>query len=326
MKLARRCLTAAALALLGAALLSLHPASALDYPTRSVRLVVGYPAGGSADIVARIIAQALTERLGQTVYVDNKPGAGSNIGTEAVAHADPDGYTLLAESVSNAINPTLYKKLNYDQLKDLVPVASIDVVPNVMDINVDVPAKTVPEFIAYAKANPGKISMGSGGIGSSPHVAGELFKMMTGVDMLHVPYRGVAPATTDLLGGRIQVLFDTLPAAMANIKAGKIRALAVTSKQRSPALPDVPAMNEFVPGYEADSFHGISAPKGTPREIVEKLNQAVNASLGDPKIKERIAQLGGEVLVGTPDDYGRYLKGEIARWGKVIEFSGAKAE
>jgi tripartite-type tricarboxylate transporter receptor subunit TctC len=309
-----------------AALAIMQPARALDYPTRSVRLVVGYPAGGSADIVARIIAQALTERLGQTVYVDNKPGAGSNIGTEAVAHADPDGYTLLAESVSNAINPTLYKKLNYDQLKDLVPVASIDVVPNVMDINVEVPAKTVPEFIAYAKANPGKISMGSGGTGSSPHVAGELFKMMAGVDMLHVPYRGVAPATTDLLGGRIQVLFDTLPAAMANIKAGKIRALAVTSKQRSPALPDVPAMNEFVPGYEADSFHGISAPKGTTREIVDKLNQAVNASLADPKVKDRIAQLGGEVLVGTPDDYGRYLKGEIARWGKVIEFSGAKAE
>jgi tripartite-type tricarboxylate transporter receptor subunit TctC len=325
MKFERRRVAGAAIALLGVLLLP-QLASALDYPTRSVRLVVGYPAGGSADIVARIIAQALTERLGQTVYVDNKPGAGSNIGTEAVAHADPDGYTLLAESVSNAINPTLYKKLNYDQLKDLVPVASIDVVPNVMDVNVDLPVKTIPEFIAYAKANPGKISMGSGGIGSSPHVAGELFKMMAGVDMLHVPYRGVAPATTDLLGGRIQVLFDTLPAAMANIKAGKIRALAVTSKQRSPALPDVPAMNEFVPGYEADSFHGISAPKGTPREIVEKLNQAVNASLADAKVKERIAQLGGDVLTGTPDGYGRYLKGEIARWGKVIEFSGAKAE
>src|SRR5262249_50415587 len=184
---------------------------------------------------------------------------------------------------------------------------SINVVPNVMDVNLDVPATTIPEFIAYAKANPGKISMGSGGIGSSPHVAGELFKMMTGVDMLHVPYRGVAPATTDLLGGRIQVLFDTLPAAMANIQAGQVKALAVTSKPRAPALPDVAAMNEFVPGYEADSFHGISAPKGTPREIVDKLNQAVNASLADPKVKERIAQLGGEVLTGTPDDYSRYL-------------------
>jgi tripartite-type tricarboxylate transporter receptor subunit TctC len=309
-----------------AALAATQPAAALDYPMRSVRLVVGYPAGGSADIVARIVAQALSERLGQTIYVDNKPGAGSNLGTEMVAHAAPDGYTLLADSVSNAINPTLYRKLNYDQFKDLIPVAQIDVVPNVMDINLDVPAKTVPEFIAYAKANPGKISMGSGGIGSSPHVAGELFKMMTGIDMLHVPYRGVAPATTDLLGGRIQVLFDTLPAAIANIRAGKIRALAVTSKKRSPALPDIPAMNEFVPGYEAESFHGISAPKGTPREIVDKLNKAVNEALADPKLKKRLADLGGEVFTGTPEDYGRYLKGEIARWAKVIQFSGAKAD
>ena len=301
-------------------------ATALDYSTRPVRLVVGFPAGGSADIVTRILAQALTERMGQTFIVDNKPGAGSNLGTEAVVRAEPDGYTLMAESVSNAINPTLYKKLNYDQIKDLVPVASIDVVPNVMDVNLDVPAKTIPEFIAYARANPGKISMGSGGIGSSPHVAGELFKMMTGVDMLHIPYRGVAPATVDLLGGRLQVLFDTLPAAIANIRAGKIRALAVTSRKRSEALPDVPAMNEFVPGYEADSFHGISAPKGTPREIVEKLNAAINAALADPKVKARLADLGGEVFTGTPEDYGRYLKGEIERWAKVIEFSGAKAE
>jgi tripartite-type tricarboxylate transporter receptor subunit TctC len=315
-------LAAASIALLG----SWHQAAALDYPTRPVRLVVGFPAGGSADIVARIVAQALTERMGQSFIVDNKPGAGSNIGTESVARAEPDGYTLMAESVSNAINPTLYKKLNYDQLKDLIPVASIDVVPNVMDINVDVPAKTVPEFIAYAKANPGKVTMGSGGIGSSPHVAGELFKMTTGVDMLHVPYRGVAPATVDLLGGRIQVLFDTLPAAIANIRSGKIRALAVTSKKRSASLPDVPAMNEFVPGYEADSFHGISAPKGTPREIVDKLNTEINAALADPKVKERLAQLGAEVFTGMPEDYGRYLRGEIERWAKVIQFSGAKAE
>lgn len=301
-------------------------ASAIDYPTRAVRVVVGFPAGGSADIVARIVAQALTERTGQSFYVDNKPGAGSNLGTESVVRSDPDGYTLMAESVSNAINPTLYKRLNYDQQKDLIPVASIDVVPNVMDVNLDVPAKTIPEFIAYAKANPGKITMGSGGIGSSPHVAGELFKMMTGVDMLHVPYRGVAPATTDLLGGRIQVLFDTLPAAIANIRAGKIRALAVTSKKRSEALPDLPAINEFVPGYEADSFHGISVPKGTPRDIVDKLNADINAVLSDPKVKARLAELGGEVFTGTPEDYGRYLASEIARWSKVIAFSGAKAE
>jgi len=301
-------------------------ASAIDYPTRAVRVMVGFPAGGSADIVARIVAQALTERTGQSFYVDNKPGAGSNLGAETVVRSDPDGYTLMAESVSNAINPTLYKKLNFDQQKDLVPVASIDVAPNVMDVNLDVPAKTIPEFIAYAKANPGKITMGSGGIGSSPHVAGELFKMMTGVDMLHVPYRGVAPATTDLLGGRIQVLFDTLPAAIANIRAGKIRALAVTSKKRSEALPDLPAINEFVPGYEADSFHGISVPKGTPRDIVIKLNADINAVLADPKVKARLADLGGEVFTGTPEDYGRYLASEIARWGKVIAFSGAKTE
>ena len=325
MTIARRSLLTMAGGALAAAALP-RRAVALDYPTRPVRLVVGFPPGGSADIVARIVAQALTERMGQTFVVDNKPGAGSNLGTEMVARAEPDGYTLMADSVSNAINPTLYKKLNYDQIKDLIPVASIDVVPNVMDVNLDVPAKTVPEFIAYARANPGKISMGSGGIGSSPHVAGELFKMMTGVDMLHIPYRGVAPATVDLLGGRLQVLFDTLPAAIANIRAGNIRALAVTSRKRSEALPDVPAMNEFVPGYEADSFHGISAPKGTPREIVEKLNAAINAALADPKLKARLADLGGEVFTGTPEDYGRYLKGEIERWAKVIEFSGAKAE
>jgi tripartite-type tricarboxylate transporter receptor subunit TctC len=320
----RRFLQWAGAAVFAAALL--QPALALDYPTRPVRLVVGFPPGGSADIVARIVAQALTERMGQSFIIDNKPGAGSNLGTETVARAEPDGYTLMADSVSNAINPTLYKKLSYDQIKDLIPVASIDVVPNVMDVNIDLPVKTVPEFIVYAKANPDKISMGSGGIGSSPHVAGELFKMMAGVNMLHIPYRGVALATTDLLGGRVQVLFDTLPAAVSNIRAGKIRALAVTSKKRSDTLPEVPAMNEFVPGYEADSFHGISAPKGTPREIVEKLNKEVNAALADPKLKARLAELGAEVFTGTPEDYGRYLKGEIDRWAKVIEFSGAKAE
>jgi len=321
---ARRVLQLAGAAVLASALL--HSAHALDYPNRPVRLVVGFPPGGSADIVARLVAQALTERMGQSFIIDNKPGAGSNLGTEMVARAEPDGYTLMADSVSNAINPTLYKKLNYDQLKDLIPVASIDVVPNLMDVNIDLPVKTVPEFIAYAKANPDKISMGSGGIGSSPHVAGELFKMMTGVSMLHIPYRGVALATTDLLGGRVQVLFDTLPAAVANIRAGKIRALAVTSKKRAGTLPEVPAMNEFVPGYEADSFHGISAPKGTPREIVDKLNREINAALADPKLKARLAELGAEVFTGTPEDYGRYLKGEIERWAKVIEFSGAKAE
>ena len=320
----RRLLQLAAIGL--AALATIPSSHAQDYPARPVRLVVGFPPGGSADIVARIVAQALTQRMGQSFVIDNKPGAGGNLGAETVARAEPDGYTLMADSVTNAINPTLYKKLNYDQLTDLIPVASIDVVPNVMDVNLDVPAKSIPEFIAYAKANTGKVMMGSGGIGSSPHVAGELFKMMTGVDMVHVPYRGVAPATTDLLGGRIQVLFDTLPAAIQNIRAGKIRGLAVTSKKRSDALPDVPAMNEFVPGYEAESFHGISAPKGTPREIVVKLNREINAALADPKLKAQLAELGAQVFTGTPEDYGRYLRGEIERWKKVIEFSGAKAE
>jgi tripartite-type tricarboxylate transporter receptor subunit TctC len=303
-----------------------YVARAQAYPARPVRLVVGFPPGGSADIITRIIAQALTERVGQRFVVDNKPGAGSNIGTEAVARAEPDGYTLLSVTVANAINPTLYSRLNYDQIRDFAPVASIDVVPNVMDVNPELPAKTVPEFIAYAKANPGKISMGSGGIGSSPHVAGELFKMMAGIDMLHVPYRGVAPATTDLLGGRLQVLFDTLPASIENIRAGKLRALAVTSKKRSDALPDIPAMNEFVPGYEADSFHGIAAPRGTPREIVERLNREINAAVSDLKLKARLADLGAEVFTGSPEDFGRYLGQEIEKWGRVVKFSGAKQD
>lgn len=301
-------------------------ARALDYPTRPVRVIVGFPPGGSADIVTRIVAQTLSERLGQSFIVDNRSGAGSNIGTEAVARAVPDGYTLLSVSVANAINATLYKKLNFDYMHDFEPVASIDVVPNVMDVSLTVPANTVPEFIAYAKANPGKISMGSGGVGSSPHVAGELFKMMTGIDMVHVPYRGVALATTDLLAGRVQVLFDTLPASIANIRASKVRALAVTTKTRSEALPDVPAMNEFVPGYEATSFHGIAAPKGTPPEIIEKLNNAVNASLADPKVKSRLADLGGMVLTGTPASFGQFMAGEIEKWGKVVKFSGTKQE
>ena len=299
-------------------------ANALDYPTRPVRVIVGFPPGGSADIVTRIVAQALSERLGQSFIVDNRSGAGSNIGTEAVARANPDGYTLLSVSVANAINATLYKKLNFDYMHDFEPVASIDVVPNVMDVSLSVPANTVPEFIAYAKSNPGKINMGSGGVGSSPHVAGELFKMMIGIDMVHVPYRGVALATTDLLAGRVQVLFDTLPASIANIRAGKVRALAVTTKTRSEALPDVPAMNEFVPGYEATSFHGIAAPKGAPPEIIEKLNSAVNASLADPKVKSRLADLGGMVLTGTPASFGQFMAGEIDKWGKVVKFSGTK--
>ncbi len=301
-------------------------AFALDYPARPVRIVVGFPPGGSADIVTRIVAQALTERLGQSFIVDNRSGAGSNMGTEAVARSDPDGYTLLSVTVANAINATLYSKLNFDYVRDFEPVASIDVVPNVMDINPSIPATTVPEFIAYAKANHGKISFASGGIGSSPHVAGELFKMMTGIDMVHVPYRGVALGTTDLLAGRVQVLFDTLPASIANIRAGKLRALAVTTKTRSEALPEVPAMDEFVPGYEASSFHGIAAPKGTPIAIINLLNSHINAVLTDPNVKARLADLGGTVLTGTPADFGLFMATEINKWGKVVKFSGAKQD
>lgn len=301
-------------------------ALALDYPTRPVRLVVGFPPGGSADIVTRLVAQALTERFGQSFIVDNRAGAGSNLGAETVARAEPDGYTLLSVTVANAINATLYRKLSFDYVRDFAPVASIDIVPNVMDISLSVPATTVPEFIAFAKANPGKISMASGGIGSSPHVSGELFKMMAGVDMVHVPYRGVSPATVDLLAGRVQVLFDTLPASIANIRAGKLRALAVTTKTRSEALPDVPAMAEFLPGFEANSFHGVAAPKGTPAEIINKLNQEINAVLTEPKLKARLADLGGTVLTGTPADFGVYMNGEIEKWGKVIKFSGTKQQ
>jgi len=304
----------------------LAPAFAANYPTRPVRWVVAFPAGGANDIVARLIGQSLSVRLGQNFIIENKAGAGGNIGTQAALNASPDGYTLLFVAPHNAINATLYKKLNFDYMHDFEPVASIDVVPNVMDVSLSVPANTVPEFIAYAKANPGKINMGSGGVGSSPHVAGELFKMMTGIDMVHVPYRGVALATTDLLAGRVQVLFDTLPASIANIRAGKVRALAVTTKTRSEALPDVPAMTEFVPGYEATSFHGIAAPKGTPPEIIEKLNSAVNASLADSKVKSRLADLGGMVLTGTPASFGQFMAGEIDKWGKVVMFSGTKQE
>jgi tripartite-type tricarboxylate transporter receptor subunit TctC len=313
-------------AMLAAALGGIGSAEAQIYPTRPVRVVVGFPAGGSADIVTRLIAQSLAERLGQPFVVDNRPGAASNIGAEAVARAAADGYTLLSVSVANAINATLYGRLNFDLMHDFAPVASIDVVPNVMEVHPSVPARTVPEFIAYAKANPDKISMASGGIGSSQHVAGELFKMMAGVELVHVPYRGVAPALTDLLGGQVQVLFDTIPASVEHIRSGKLRALAVTTTTRSPALPDVPTMAEFVPGYSASSFHGIAAPKGTPSEIVGRLNREINAALADPKLKARLADIGGTVLVGTPADFGRFLAEEIDKWGKVVRFSGAKPD
>jgi tripartite-type tricarboxylate transporter receptor subunit TctC len=301
-------------------------AGAQSYPSRPVRLIVGFPAGGSADIVARLIGQSLSERLGQPFIIENRPGAGSNIGTETVVRAPPDGYTLLMVSAANVTNATLYDNLNFNFIRDIAPVAFMDRVANVLEVNPSVPARTVPEFIAYAKANPGKINMASGGTGSSQHVAGELFKMMAGVDLVHVPYRGVAPALTDLLAGQVQVLFDTVPASLPHIRAGKLRALAVTTAARSEALPDVPTVGDFVPGYEASSIHGIGAPRITPADIIDRLNKEVNAALADPKFKARIADLGGIVAVGSPADFGKIIAEETEKWAKVVKFSGAKAE
>jgi tripartite-type tricarboxylate transporter receptor subunit TctC len=301
-------------------------AGAQSYPSRPVRLIVGFPAGGSADIVARLIGQSLSERLGQPFIIENRPGAGSNIGTETVVRAPPDGYTLLMVSAANVTNATLYDNLNFNFIRDIAPVAFMDRVANVLEVNPSIPARTVPEFTAYAKANPGKINMASGGTGSSQHVAGELFKMMAGVDLVHVPYRGVAPALTDLLAGQVQVLFDTVPASLPHIRAGKLRALAVTTAARSEALPDVPTVGDFVPGYEASSIHGIGAPRITPADIIDRLNKEVNAALADPKFKARIADLGGIVAVGSPADFGKIIAEETEKWAKVVKFSGAKAE
>jgi tripartite-type tricarboxylate transporter receptor subunit TctC len=302
------------------------PARALDYPTRPVHLIVGYPAGGTTDILARLVGQYLSERLGQQFIIDNRSGAGNNIGTEAVVGAVPDGYTLLLVNPANAINATLYEKLPFNFIRDITPVAGIIRVPNVMEVNPAVPAKTVAEFIAYAKANPGKVNMASSGNGTSIHVSGELFKMMTGVDMLHVPYRGSAPALTDLMGGQVQVLFDNMPSSVEYIKAGKLRPLAVTTAARSDALPGVPTVAETVPGYEASAWFGLGAPKGTPAEIVEKLNAAVNAGLADPKLKARLADLGGTMLVGPPAEFGKLIAEETEKWAKVVKFSGARPD
>ncbi len=288
-------------------------APALDYPTRPVRLIVGYAPGGATDILARLIGQWLSERLGQPFIIENRTGAANNIATEAVANATPDGYTLLLVNPANAINATLYDNLGFNFLRDIAPVAGIIRVPNVMEVNPAVPAKTVPEFIAYAKANPDKINMGSGGSGTSVHVSGELFKMMTGVHMVHVPYRGAAPAVADLIGGQVQVVFDNLPVSIAYIRAGKLRALAVTTTTRSEALPDIPTIADFVPGYEASAWFGIGAPKNTPTEIVDKLNSEINAGLADSRLKSRLSDLGGAVIAGSPSDFGRLLASETEK-------------
>jgi tripartite-type tricarboxylate transporter receptor subunit TctC len=303
-----------------------RPGRALDYPTRPVRWVVGYPPGGPQDIVARLVGQFLSERFGQQFIIENRSGAGGNIGAEAVINAPPDGYTMLLVGSPNAINATLYEKLNFVFLRDIVPVASIGRVPLVMEVHPSVPAKTVPEFIAYAKDNPNKINYASAGNGTPQHVSGELFKIMAGVDMLHVPYRGAAPAMTDMISGHVQVMFDPMPTAIEQIKAGRLRGLAVTTTKRSAALPDLPTVSEFLPGFAADTWYGAGVPRNTPLEIVDALNRQINVVLGDARVKARLADLGAAVLAGTPADFGRMLADETEKWGRVVKASGAKPE
>ena len=296
------------------------------YPTRPVRLIVPFGPAGASDITARLIGQWLSERLGQQFVIENRPGAGGNIGTEAVVRAAPDGYTLLYVTTPNAVNATLYDKLNFNFIRDIAPVAPIVRFPYIMVVNPSVPAKTLPEFIAYAKANPGKINMASVGIGSTPHINGELFKVMTGTNMVHVPYRGAAAVMTDLLSGQVQLYFGTTASSLEYVRTGKLRALAVTIERRLDALPDIPTVGDFVPGYEASNWYGIGAPRNTPVEVIEKLNKETNAGLADPKIKARIADLGGSVLTGSPADFGRLIADETEKWGKVVKFVGIKAD
>lgn len=299
---------------------------ARDYPNRPVKLVIGFAPGGPADIVARLLGAFLSERLGQPFVIENRPGAGTTIATETVAHAAPDGYTLLWTTSADEINATLYKKLNYDFIRDITPVASIDLLPLVMEVNPAFPPKSVPDFIAYAKANPGKVNFATGGIGSSQHVAGELFNFMTGVKMVHVPYRGAALAVNDVIAGQVQLTFSPIPLSLGYIRGGKLRALAVTSPTRSPALPDVPTVGEFVPGYEAIATDGLGAPKGTPAEIVELLNKAVNAALADPKIKARLESLGGIPNPMSPGQFRAFIAAETEKWAKVLKFANIKMD
>jgi tripartite-type tricarboxylate transporter receptor subunit TctC len=325
MKLSRRKflhLTAGAAAMPAAS----RVARAQAYPTRLVRLIVFFPAGGVGDILARLMGQWLSERLGQAFVIENRPGASGNIGTEAVVRASPDGYTLLWATSPNAINATFYDKLNYNFIRDIAPVAATIRVPNVMVVNPTLPAKSVPEFIAYAKANPGKLNMASGGNGVPSHVAGELFKMMAGINMVHVPYRGAAPALTDLLAGQVQVLFDAMPSSIEYIRAGKLRPLAVTTATRSDVLPDIPTVGDFLPSFEASTWFGVGAPKNTSAEIVDKLNKEINSALLDPTIIARIADLGGTVLPGSPSDFGKLIADETEKWAKVIRAANIKAD
>ena len=301
-------------------------ASAQAYPTRPVRLIIGYPPGGSADITARLIGQWLSERLGQPFVVESRPGAGTNIATETVVNAPPDGYTLLLVAPANAINATLYEKLNHNFMRDIAPVAGLIRFPNVIVVNPSVPAKTVPELIAYAKANPGKLNMASSGAGSTIHVSGELFKMMTGINMVHVPYRGGAPALTDLISGQVQVMFDNVPTSIEFIRAGKLRPLAVTTAARSNVLPDLPTVADFVPGYEASAWYGVGVPKGTPEAIIGKLNKETNAILADPKARARFDELGASLIAGSPAEFGQLVADETEKWAKVVKFSGARPD
>jgi tripartite-type tricarboxylate transporter receptor subunit TctC len=325
MKLARRTLLRLAAGAVASPTIS-RIASAQTYPARPVHLIVGFAAGGPQDIVMRLMAQWLSERLGQSFIVENRTGAGGNVGAEAVAHAPADGYTLLSVSSPNAINATLYDNLNFNFLRDIAPVGGVIRTPLILEVNLAFPVATVPEFIAYAKANPGKISYASGGVGTPQHVSAELFKMMTGVNMVHVPYRGAAPALVDLMAGQVQVMFDTTPASMPLIRSGRTRPLAVTTATRAAVLPDLPTVADFVPGFEATSWFGIGAPTNTPAQIVTALNREINAGIADPAIKARLLDLGGTLLTGSPADFGDLFVAETAKWSKVIKFADMRAE
>jgi tripartite-type tricarboxylate transporter receptor subunit TctC len=301
-------------------------ASAADYPARPVRWIVGYPPGGATDIIARLIGQRLSERIGQQFVIENKPGAGNNIATEAAVNAEPDGYTVLLVNPANYINTSLYANLKFNFVRDVAPVASFNRVPNVMTVAKDVPAKSVTEFIDYVKANPGKVNMASSGNGTSVHLSGELFMSMTGCKMQHVPYRGAAPAITDMLGGQVQVIFDTMPSIIQHIRAGSLRALGVTTAERSSQLPDVPAIAETVKGYEASALFGMGAPKNTPKELITRLNTEINAVLAEPDMRKRLVELGGDSLIQTPEAFGNDIKAETDKWKKVVEFAGLKVE
>jgi tripartite-type tricarboxylate transporter receptor subunit TctC len=317
----------ARLVLLAACLVAgMLPTVAADYPTRAIRLVVGFPAGGPTDIVARIVAQALSERIGQQVIVENRPGAGSNVATAAVIASPPDGYALMIVSPPHAINATLYKKLPYNFLEDIAPVAGIADGPNVMEVHPSVPAKTVAELIAYAKANPGKVSFASAGNGTTIHLSGELFMAMTGIKMLHVPYRGSAPALTDMISGQVHVMFDNVLSSIGHLQSGALRPLAVTSRTRLETLPDVPTVAETVPGYETGTWWGVGAPKGTPADVVDKLNREINAILAEPKIRARFAELGAAPMIATPQAFGKFLAAETEKWAKAVKFSGAAVD